>query len=259
MTFSDWDDGSDTWDLSSDTWDTLDMHQGPPFYDTTNPNLTGFYSNQLNFIGNSGPVTYTTTLPSSSLVVYPNGFLTTTGVLESGTYTVAGSGVDGASNNGLWEFTLTVASNVAAGAVLQPQPAPIPFGTVISVPFRVDPATGGIAVISDYGKIVRQNIETIVMTAIGERIMLPLYGSDMQRAQFAPISGASITFLQQDIQTAIAKWEPAANILSVSVFNDASSGPEVLTVKIEFSVLPFNTVNTVTVTSGGGIFSVVNQ
>ena len=65
--------------------------------------------------GNTGAVTYTTTVSSPSVSVAANGAVTSPGSTSPGAYTVSGTDADTASDTGTWTFTLTVAPTTVTG------------------------------------------------------------------------------------------------------------------------------------------------
>ena len=124
------------------------------------------------------------------------------------------------------------------------------------VPFQIDPATGAVASITNYAEILAQHIKTIVMTSVNQRLMLPNYGSRLVESTFAPIHGASLAMMAQDLKAVIETWEPAVNIINVNVSTNPSMAPSTVVVAIDFSVVPYNSVSTVVVTSGGNVIQV---
>lgn len=235
------------------------ISQIAPFTDSVvmDNDLTGDYANQLGVSGTHGQLTYVTTAPSSSLLVGATGYITTTGYLSAGTYTVAGtvSGTNG--DSGLWAFNLTVTDKINATTSITPHTgndATIAGvtgnGIEMKVPFQIDSATGGVAQLIDYGRIMSQHIKTILLTMPGERLMMYNYGSDVPQAVFSPIQSRTNILLADDIKTALATWEPSIRVLNVSIDSQVSA-PNVLSVTVDYSVVPFRDQNTVTVVSGG--------
>jgi YVTN family beta-propeller protein len=76
-----------------------------PFATTTTT-----YSGQLAVSGNTGAVTYTTTVASPNVAVSGSGAVTSSSATLVGTYTVSGTDSDTSADNGTWTFTLTVAT-----------------------------------------------------------------------------------------------------------------------------------------------------
>jgi len=213
---------------------------------------TDGYTVQLVLVGAVGAVTYTTLSPPSALVVSGTGQVASTGTLEVGTYSIFGSAEDTSGNTGTWLFTLTVdPSIVSAVSVVPVTPAP-PTGVEISVPFRIDPATGGVAVVQDYAAVLEQHLLTILMTNAFERVMLPTYGASLEAAVFGGTGTKSTVFLTKDIQNQLQSWEPAVQIQGVVVTPSALNS-NVLLVSVSFSIIPSNDINTVSVSVGGAV------
>jgi phage baseplate assembly protein W len=227
-----------------------------PTSDSINGEATGFYENFVNVSGVvTQPAVFITITQSPALYVAPNGAISTTGTLENGTYTSAGTVSDAAGNNGTWVFTLTVVGVPSAQVALIPQIPVPPTGSEIAVPFQIDPATGALAVVTSYNQIIAQHVTTIVLTEKTERLMLPDYGSDLPKAVFGSTGSLSNTLLAKDIQAAITAWEPAVNIVNVTISTNSQSLSE-LDITVSYSLAPFNDVSTVTVTTGGTISQV---
>jgi phage baseplate assembly protein W len=206
-------------------------------------------------MGGTGALTWSTTSPSNDLTVSAGGQVSTTGTLTLGAYFVAGTVVDAHGNSGVWQFSLTVVGAVSPGTGVTPVQPALPSGVEILVPFQIDPATGGVATLTDYGAIMAQHIETIILTGLNERVMNVGYGYGLERAVFQPINSNLPNLTAGDITTALTKWEPRVNILTVQIAQSPTA-PNVLTVTVNFSVIPFNDVNTVSVSSGGTIAQV---
>lgn len=232
--------------------------QTAPLSDSVSQTQSGEYENHLNALGATPPVTWTTTVSSPYLLVTPTGIIgAASSGIPVGNYIISGTMVDGASNTGVWQFTLTVTSAVAQQAVVQPIVPSAPTGIEIMVPFQIDPATGGVAVLNNYVQILAQHILTIIMTAQGERIMLPSYGVGLENMLFQPIYTNTPGLLQSDLTNAIQSFEPAVTVQSVTVVEDPNN-PYVLVVTVTYSVVPFNDVSTVSVTVGGGIGQIIS-
>lgn len=240
--------------------------QLPPYVDTivADRDLTGDYQTQLNTVA---PVpllvTFTTVVPSTMLVVTPQGTVTTTSSLEIGTYTVSGTWVDTATNTGAWQFDLNVTEIVSPESSVVPgvgPTSPLLFtgsGVEMKVPFQIDAATGGVAAVSDYYTVIEQRVKSIILTLYGERLMLSTYGSNLSNLLFAPMNNGRNAVEAADIKSAVAKWEPSASIYSVKInTNMGGKQPGILSVDIEYSVVPFKNLNSMTVNVGGSVTQV---
>ena len=80
-------------------------------------------------------------------------------------------------------------------------------------------------------EIIRQSIETILDTDPGERIMRPDFGCGLRRYLMEPNSAATRASMQQDIDSALGRWEPRILVTNVAV----TAGEEPSLVWIEIS------------------------
>lgn len=228
--------------------------QTAPMSDTVSAGLNETYQNQLQSTGGVGVLTWSTTSPSTDLIVSVSGTIIATGSLLVGAYFIEGTVVDLHGNSGTWSFALTVVGPFSPGTGVTPVQQVLPSGVEVAVPFQIDSATGGIAFLSNYGAILAQHIETIIMTNVNERLMNPQYGYGLEQKVFTPINASIPNTMQSDIIKAIQTYESAVTNLSVTV--TPGNEPNVLIVTVDFSIAPSNDLNTVTVTAGGTIAQV---
>lgn len=71
---------------------------------------------------------------------------------------------------------------------------------------------------------IRQSLQIIFSTRLGERIMNPRFGCSLQETLFEPMNSSLIAYLQNLIETAILYHEPRIDAESVIVENDATEG-----------------------------------
>jgi len=72
-------------------------------------------------------------------------------------------------------------------------------------------------------RILQANLKMLLITAQGERIMLPTYGTNIRRIIFELNVASVETILQQEISQAVAQWEPRVTLQSISVQRDANN------------------------------------
>lgn len=226
-----------------------------PTLDTVVSGLSGTYSNQINVFGGIAPYLFETTVPSADVIVLPNGEVQSTGVLGNGTYTVSGNVTDLYGNSGTWTFTLTVTGAISPQTSVVPFTTALPTGSEIAVPFHIDSATGGVAVLTSYLDIINQHLATIIMTTPLERLMNPGYGAGVEEYIFRPADDLQAALLQSDIQAQISAFEPDVQIINISAAVVPGS-PTQINVMVSYSVVPFEGTNTVTVTTGGTVTQV---
>lgn len=74
-------------------------------------------------------------------------------------------------------------------------------------PFRIDPATGGVAMAKGAEKL-RQNVRLILGTRVGERPMLRDFGTRVPALAHEPNDDVLADILQRQTQQALLQWEP---------------------------------------------------
>ncbi len=80
------------------------------------------------------------------------------------------------------------------------------------------------------------NLKMLLMTAKGERPMMPTYGSDLRSLLFNPGEDGYDELLKEAVHDATEKWMPEVVILGVEVVRDFSTAPNSAILKINFSI-----------------------
>jgi uncharacterized protein len=86
-------------------------------------------------------------------------------------------------------------------------------------PFRIDPATGGVAMASGSDKI-RQNVRVILATRVGERPMLREFGTRIPTLVHDPNDDVLADLIQNQARQALLQWEPRILITNMVVVRD---------------------------------------
>ncbi len=84
--------------------------QGSPASTIVSPSSSVAFTDQLAVSGASGPVTFSQTSGTPSLVVSPTGLVSTSGALAIGSYLAQGNTSDGAGDSGVFAFIVQVAA-----------------------------------------------------------------------------------------------------------------------------------------------------
>ncbi len=92
------------------------------------------------------------------------------------------------------------------------------FGRGIAFPPRIE---GGRVAWSAGEVNVREAIRIILMTDQRERIRLPQFGGTLRRFLFEPNTVVTRQRIQDQIATALARWEPRVAVESIAVDEDA--------------------------------------
>ncbi len=98
-------------------------------------------------------------------------------------------------------------------------------------PFRIDPASGGVATAEDKVKI-RQNVVQILSTRLGERTMLRNFGSRLPGLVQEPNVEVLAKIAESQAREALAAWEPRIIVTSSRV--DAGEGEGELNLYLEY-------------------------
>lgn len=140
---------------------------------------------------------------------------------------------------------------------VQPVPAAPSSGWEIKVPFQIDPATGGVAVLTQQLDVINQHIITIIFTLLGERLMLPTFGSSISAQVFEPNNSILAAFLVDDLKKAITAWEPSVKVQSITS-SPSTTNLTGINLAVSYTVVPFNNLNSVSVNVGGSVNQVIS-
>jgi phage baseplate assembly protein W len=113
------------------------------------------------------------------------------------------------------------------------------LGTGWSFPPTFSRATLSVDMVSDDIDI-RQSLWVLFSTSLGERIMLPGYGTQIWRMVFRAINTTLITQLADMVSQAILYWEPRIDVIDIGVTSDASQDGRVL-IAVDYMIRRTNT------------------
>ena len=105
-------------------------------------------------------------------------------------------------------------------------------------PVQVD-GTGRIA-LSRFEDDIREAVRIILLTAKGERVMRPEFGTGLHNFVFETMSVTNIGTIQAAVQNALIQWEPRIELLSVTVEADPGEVGKLL-INIDYEVRATNT------------------
>lgn len=87
---------------------------------------------------------------------------------------------------------------------------------------------------------IKQSLEILLGTSIGERVMMSDYGCNIHEHLFDSINTSQVHYLKELIRTAIIKFEPRIKL--IEVFIDQSDFLDgILRIQVEYSILSSNT------------------
>lgn len=108
------------------------------------------------------------------------------------------------------------------------------MGRGFSFPFRVDPATNRIAM-SSAEQDVEEAIRIILRTNLGERVMLPDFGTSAGDFLFSDDRAERVAALEESVREALDQWEPRITDIEVTADRDGSS-KGVLAINIQYTL-----------------------
>lgn len=87
---------------------------------------------------------------------------------------------------------------------------------------------------------VKQSLEILMSTSLGERVMLPEYGCNLQTYLFESISNSKMYFLKELIKDAIINFEPRIELNNINI--DSSDFQEgIIRIKLDYTIRTTNT------------------
>jgi phage baseplate assembly protein W len=87
---------------------------------------------------------------------------------------------------------------------------------------------------------IRQSLWVLFSTTLGERVMLPLYGTQIWEMVFRAINTTLITQLADMVSQAILYWEPRIEVVDINVTPDATQDGLVL-ISVDYIIRRTNT------------------
>lgn len=112
------------------------------------------------------------------------------------------------------------------------------MGRGFKFPFSVDPSTNRIAMSSAEDDI-EEAIRIILRTNIGERVMMPDFGTSASDFIFSDDRAERITALEDSVYEALVMWEPRIRDVEVEAINMDGS-KNVLEIRISYIVRTTN-------------------
>ena len=111
------------------------------------------------------------------------------------------------------------------------------LGTGWYFPPTFDPSTGSVELVKDIEDI-NQSLNILLSTSLGERVMQPRYGCNLQGYLFDPLSSSVIGYIRDLVENAILIYEPRIIAERVSVTSadsfDIIEGR--FTIEVEYSI-----------------------
>lgn len=83
---------------------------------------------------------------------------------------------------------------------------------------------------------IRESIQVILLTEVGERVMLDAFGGDLRRFLFEPNTTATRRMIETRVSEALRLWEPRIRVGSVRADPDPGDEQQVI-VTIEYKLV----------------------
>jgi len=94
--------------------------------------------------------------------------------------------------------------------------------------FPVQLSSAGSIDVSEYEVDVKEAIEIIATTAMGERVMLPDFGCGIYDYVFESTNATILGLIEESVRNSLLKWEPRIDVNSVSVSLDETENSKLL-------------------------------
>ncbi len=125
-------------------------------------------------------------------------------------------------------------------------------GLSSKLPLSRDP-DDGIALNKDFKDLAKQNLLNVLLTIPGERIMIPDFGVGLKQYLFDLDTMALRSEISSKIRSQVSKYLPYINILNLifkSNNDDSFIDKNLLSIRIEYSITPLGTVDSLDVSRG---------
>ena len=93
------------------------------------------------------------------------------------------------------------------------------LGTGWSFPPTFSRTSLGVEMVSN-DEDIHESLRILFSTSLGERIMMPSYGSNLQEMVFRILNTTLTTQIQTIVAQAILNWEPRIDVISIDVAED---------------------------------------
>lgn len=106
-----------------------------------------------------------------------------------------------------------------------------------SFPPQFNKLTGTVEMLSNEDDI-KNSLQVLLLTRVGERIMQPTYGCNMDVLLFEPINESLISYIKDLVFTAIYYFEPRVNPENVTI--DPTEEEGMIQVNVEYTIRSTN-------------------
>ena len=103
------------------------------------------------------------------------------------------------------------------------------LGTGWGFPPTFSKETGTVSLISDVEDI-NSSLNILLSTSVGERILQPMYGCNLNELLFEPVTLSMLTRMETLIKDAIIYYEPRIKLIDIELENYENEGKILITV-----------------------------
>ena len=124
-------------------------------------------------------------------------------------------------------------------------------GISVSLPLTYDSVDGPYELNKNLRDVVKQNLKNLVLTAPGERVMLPDFGVGARRFLFEPNTGLVFSDLKSKITSQVTKYLPFIQLEDLIVLTseqDASLSPNSARLILKYNIGVVNEQDTLIIT-----------
>lgn len=107
-----------------------------------------------------------------------------------------------------------------------------------SFPPSFDHRSGEVTLISGEADI-ESSLEILLSTKLGERVMQPTFGCQLDELQFSPLNRTTITYVADLIETAILYHEPRINVEKITM-SEATGQLGIINIEVHYVIRSTN-------------------
>ncbi len=117
------------------------------------------------------------------------------------------------------------------------------LGTGWAFPPEFDRNAGTVEMVRNVEDI-RQSLQILLSTSLGERVMQPDYGCNLRDYQFEPVSNTFLGFLKDMVDRAILFYEPRVLVENITITQpDLTANEEKILISVDYLIAGTNSRN----------------
>jgi|10_taG_2_1085330.scaffolds.fasta_scaffold05169_2 phage baseplate assembly protein W len=125
-------------------------------------------------------------------------------------------------------------------------------GISVKLPLTYSPVDGPYILNKNLGEVVRQNLKNLLLTAPGERIMVPEFGAGLYGLLFENVGQSTLDGAVQRITTQVGLFMPDVNLENIE-FQTSEDNPQIplnqIQISIVYNISPYNVRDELRITS----------